>query len=155
MICEKIANGVPMTTAAIASGVPRRTFQVWLAQGRTENAAEPYRSMADRIDAALAVYHESRVELVQAGAERDPRMAQWELERRFREDWADPRLGASQINVSVTLELERKAATEQLMAAALRALGDDPERLERFLAEIGQGQVVEGEAVEVREVETA
>ena len=155
LICEKIAHGVPMTTAAIAAGVPRRTFQEWLAKGRADGAPEPYAGMAERIESALACYHESRVELVQAGAERDPRMAQWELERRFKDDWGDPRAGAGQVNISVTLAAERKSAAEQIAEAAVRVLAHEPELLERLLAELGGGQVINGEAIEVAEIAAA
>lgn len=154
MICDRIANGVPQTTAAVATGVPKRTFQEWLEKGRREGAAEPYKSMADRIEAALAVYHESRIELVQIGAEKDPRLAFQELERRFRDDWADPRmLPAGGVNINVTIEAERRDTAERMVAAATRVLGDQPELLERFFAEFsGTGVVVDGEAVEVGEL---
>lgn len=147
LICERIANGVPMTTAAVASGVPRRTFQDWLAKGRHADAEEPYKSMADRIESALAVYHESRVELVQVGAEKDPRMAFQELERRFKSDWGDPRVaGGVTVNVGVILESPEWL---ELRGRLLRALAPFPEALEAVVLELAGGQVVEGSAVEL------
>lgn len=152
MICEKIANGMPMTSAAIAAGVPRRTFQVWLSNGRREDAVEPYKSMADRIEFALAIYHESRVDLVAAGAQTDARLAQWELERRFKDDWGDPRSAGATVNVTI-VEQERSTLAERLSEAALEVLGDEPELMERLLARMGLGAVVEGTATEIKELE--
>lgn len=142
-----------MTTAAVASGVPRRTFQEWLSKGRREDAVEPYKSMADRIEAALAVYHESRVELVQVGAEKDPRLAFQELERRFKDDWGDPRLTAGvTVNVGVILESPEWL---ELRARLLRALAAFPDALAAVVVELGSGHVVDGDAVEVGEIDAS
>lgn len=127
LICEKIRIGLPQETAAIRAGVPRRTFQDWLRMGRLPDAREPYKSMADAIEAALAEYHESRVQIVHDSP--DQRTAQWALERRFPSEWGETRRLDANVNVTARpfvdvskltldeqrtlLELLRKAAPEQ------------------------------------------
>jgi len=153
LICEKIAAGVPQTTAAVSSGVPRRTYQEWLAKGREPGAQEPYASMAERVEAALASYHESLiVSLEDAVAEADPRtkanVRMWGLERRFRDDWAAPEKAGSVMNVQVVLNSERQDLAARLLQAAQQVLGDDPDKLEALMTAVAGGEVVEGEAAE-------
>jgi hypothetical protein len=148
-ICDLVEKGVPQAAAAGASGIPRRTYQEWLAKGREPGAPEPYASLAEKMEAALDRFHMSRAVIVAESS--DERTAIEVLRRRFKDDWGDPERQAA-VNISVTLEAERRSAAQQLVDAAIRVLADQPELLERLLAEIGGGQVINGAAIEAAEI---
>lgn len=152
-ILDQVAIGVPPQVAAIASGVPRRTWQNWLARGREAEAPEPYASVAVRLDEALATYHRSRVQIVHDGAVKDPRLAQWELERRFSDEWGDKsRAGSVTVNVGVIVESPEWRA---LAAEMLEALAPFPDALAAVVGRLQPGVVVDGDAVEMLEIEAA
>lgn len=144
----------PSSAATVVAGVPRRTFQHWLSWGHGDEGREPYRTLALRVETSVERWHATRViELNATALEADPRtranVMMWELERRFRDDWAPPERGG--VNLQVNIVQERSQAVEELLAAAGRALANDPGALERLVAELG-GEVVVGEAVEVPEL---
>lgn len=144
-ICELIERGVPQAPAAGSLGIPRRTYQEWLEKGRRPDAREPYLSFAERIQEALDNFHASRAKIV--GESNDDRTALEVLRRRFKDDWAEPERGST-VNISVTLAAERQDLASRLLAAAQQVLGDDPDRLEQFMAAVVGGDVIAGEAVE-------
>ena len=151
-MCDLIERGVPQAAAAGSLGIPRRTFQEWLAKGREPDAAEPYASLAVRLEEAVDKFHASRAVIV--GESTEERTTIEVLRRRFKDDWGDPERAAA-VNVNVTLAAERKSAAEQIAEAAVRVLAHEPELLERLLAELGGGQVINGEAIEVAEIAAA
>lgn len=133
-------------------GIPRRTFQTWLAAGRAEGAEGLYAELAEKLDQAIARFHDSRALAVVQHAEKDPRSAMFILERRFPEEWADHTKHGGDVNIHVTLEVERRELAERMLNAAAEVLGDDPDLLERLIERIQRGEVVDGEAVEVAEI---
>lgn len=147
-ILEQVRIGVPPQTAAVAAGVPRRTWQNWLARGREDDAPEPYASVAVRLEEATAVYHRSRVSVIHAGAEKDPRLAQWELERRFSDEWGDKNRAGVTINLGVILQSQEWI---DLRDRVLAALDPFPDAQDAVIAVLG-GQVIDGEASEVAEL---
>lgn len=138
---------MPQAAAAGSLGIPRRTWQIWLAKGREPGAAGIYAQMADAVEEALDRFHMSRAVIV--GESADDRTALEVLRRRFKDDWADPERGGTTVNVQVTLEVERRELSARLLEAATRVLAGDPALLERFAAELGGGEVVDGEAREL------
>lgn len=148
-ILRKVVVGVPPERAAVAAGVPKRTWQHWLEKGRRPDAVEPYASVASRLETALAVYHESRVQVIHEGALKDPRIAQWELERRFPEDWADPSRGGVTINLGLILQSPEWMHLRDGLLAVLAPHAAALEDVRGFLA---GGAVVDGSAVEVAEL---
>jgi hypothetical protein len=102
--------------------------------------------MADRIETALALYHESRVELVQEAADRDPKVAQWELERRFKDDWGDPRRGDLGVTVNVGVLVE-STEWKDLAERMLERLAAYPDAL-AAISDVLPGAVIDGEIVE-------
>lgn len=152
-ILDRIRVGTPAGTAAVSCGVNRRTFQRWLEFGRRDDARDPYRTFARQVDEAFAEWQFSKVSEIDVHAAKDWRAGAWMLERLNPADFADPNRSGGPVNVTVTIAAERSAAADEMLAAALRALEGDPERLEVFLSELGGARVVEGEAVEVAELE--
>lgn len=148
-ISAKIAKGVPQGAAAGSLGIPRRTFQNWLAAGRAEGARGIYLELAEEVDLALDRYHASRVVRLHKVGNDDPKVIQWELERRFRGDWGEEHAPATTINNNVVLVQERDEAAAVLLGIARRVLADLPVKLREFELELVGGEVVEGEAVEV------
>lgn len=150
LILEQVAVGVPPQTAAVAAGVPAKTWRNWLSRSREAEPVEPYRSMGERLEAAVTFYHQSRVHVVHAGAEKDPRLAQWELERRFPNEWGDKsRPGGVVVNVGVLVESpEWRALSERLLLVLLPF----PDALAAVVGELGGAGVVDGEAVELAEL---
>lgn len=147
-ICELVARGVPQQAAAGSLGIPKRTFQKWLEIGRAPGSAEPYRSLADRLEMAKDRFHASRAVVV--GDSPDARTTLQVLERRFPDDWADPnRSGGVTVNVGVIVESPEWRA---LSARLLDVLAPFPDALDAVLLELGGGVVVEGEAVEIGEL---
>lgn len=142
-ILEKVRNGVPPQTAAGTLGIPRQTWSKWLQQGRAENAVEPYKSLADKLDAAVDTWHESRVKTIEDAGEKDYRASAWLLERRLRDQYGDPK---GDVNVQVNLAAI-VAAPEwlELRDRLLRALAPFPEALAAVVGELGGMPVVEAQ----------
>lgn len=143
-LASKIASGIPMKAAAGSIGVPYRTFQHWLENGRRPGAEEPYASLAVEVDLAIDRYHASRIVQLHRVGRDDPKVIMWELERRFPSDWADHEKGGVTVNVGVITASPEWAA---LRDRALEALARHPEALADYLAAIGASVVVEGEIV--------
>lgn len=154
-ICSKIEKGIPQTAAAGSLGIPKRTLDNWLAWGRAEGAEGVYRDFADAVDNARSKFHASRALAVVEHADKDPRSAMFILERRFPDEWADHTKGRGDVNIHVTLEVERRELAERMLNAAVEVLGHDPEMLERFVSRLSRDDVVEGEAVEIPEIAAA
>ena len=156
-IFERIAIGVPFTKAAESCGVPYRTFRRWLDAGREDDAREPYRSFAKGVDQALAQFAVDGITEIHQHGAKDWRAKAYLLDHslpEFVEHDRSLKGAGTQVNVQMTIALERAQTAEALLAAARRVLADDPERLELFMAELasaGAG-VVDGEAVEVAEL---
>lgn len=146
IILEQVALGVPPQTAAVATGVPEKTWKNWLARGREVDPVEPYASVVRRVDAAIAVYHQSRVSVIHAGAEKDPRLAQWELERRFSDEWGDKSRSGVTINLGVILQSPEWITLSERLLTILEPF---PDALAAVAAEIDRGVVVDGEATEL------
>lgn len=151
-ICAKIEKGVPQTAAAGSLGIPKRTLDNWLAWGRAEGAEGIYHDFAAAVDKARAKLHESRATQVMTHAEKDPRSAMFLLERRFPEEWADHTRAGGDVNIHVTLEVERRELAQRMLEAAADVLADDPDLLERLVERIARGAVVDGEAAELPDV---
>ena len=149
-ILEMILEGVPLTTASIANGIPKRTFFDWLEKGRAEDAIEPYRTFAAEVVEAQERWAASTVRQINAATAKDWRAGMTLLERQRPSEWGDPnRAGAVTVNVGVIVESpEWRALSERLLVA----LAPFPEALDAVLGELGGGQVVEGDAVEVGEL---
>lgn len=142
-ILEKVRNGVPPQTAAGTLGIPRATWARWLGQGRAEGACEPYKSLADRLDAAVDEWHESRVKLIQVAGEKDHRAAEWLLERRLRDQYGDPR---GDVNVQVNLAaIVQSPDWLELRDRLLRALAPFPEALAAVVGELGGLPAIEAQ----------
>lgn len=133
-IAGKIAKGIPQGAAAASLGIPKTTFQNWLAAGRAEGAEGVYADLAAAIDKAVARYHESRATKVIEHAEKDPRTAMFILERRFPEDWGDPGRGGVNVHVNVMGSPEWRDALQRI-ADVLRER--HPEALRTLAAEFG------------------
>lgn len=132
-IASKIAKGVPQTAAAGSLGIPRRTFQNWLAAGRAEDAEGVYLELALAVDEALDKYHASRViQLHKIGSD-DPRVVMWELERRFKGDWGEPDRAGVNVNVNV-LGSPEWVELKSMIVDTLRPFPDALEALARRFA---------------------
>lgn len=133
-ICGKIAKGVPQGAAAASIGIPKRTFQNWLAAGRAEGAEGLYVELADGIDRAVARYHEGRAVKVHEHAEKDPRTAMFVLERRFPDDWGDH----SKPGVNVSVNVQASPEWQELLRRVAAVLREQhPEALRTLAAEFG------------------
>lgn len=142
-IIEKVENGVPPQTAAGTLGIPKATWQRWLASGREPGAPEPYASLAEKIDAAIDVWHESRVRLIQVAGEKDARHAEWMLERRLRSEYGDPK---GDVNVQVNLAaIVQSPDWLDLRDRLLRALAPFPDAMAAVVGELGGLPVVEAQ----------
>ncbi len=135
---------MPPERAAAAAGVPKRTWQNWLREGRRPDAVEPYRSVAERVDVALAMYHESLVETLSVGMEKDPRLSLQALERRFPDDWADKSKSGVTINLGVILQSPEWLS---LREGLLSALSSHPAALDAVVGFLGGQQTVDGVVV--------
>ena len=135
-ILEMISNGVPMSTAAVANGVPKRTFFEWAAKGRGDDAVEPYRSFAVEVDKAQETWAARTVSRVDAASEKDWRAGAWLLERRRPDEFGDPAKGGVTVNVGV---LVASPEWRDLSERLLDRLAPFPEALEAV--EIGRAHV--------------
>jgi hypothetical protein len=119
-----IQAGNTLRCAAALAGISWRTFTEWRDLGGS--GEEPYASFLRLTEEAEANAEETAVKRVVDGFDKDPRHAQWWLERRRREEWwLSPKQQAVNVNVNgggvalndVPLK-ELEAALEQ--AAALK-----------------------------------
>lgn len=142
-----ILTGVPIGTAAVANGIPKRTFFEWLAKGRGDEGAEPYRTFAVEVDEAQEAWAARAVRRIDQAGEKDYRALAWLLERRRPEEFGDPAKGGVVVNVGVLVEsAEWRALSDELVDV----LAPFPDALAAVTARLG-GQVVDGIAVEVAE----
>lgn len=134
-ICGKVAGGVPQTAAAGAMGIPRGTFQRWLAEGRAEGADGICKRLADELDEAIAKFHESRAIEIVAHAQKDPRSAMFLLERRFPDDWGDHTKGGG---VNVHVNVQASPEWRELLSRVTAVLREKhPDALRTLAAEFG------------------
>lgn len=141
LILEKVRNGVPPQTAAGTLGIPRQTWSKWLTLGRADGAVEPYRSLADRLDAAVDEWHESRVKTIEDAGQKDYRASAWLLERRLRDQYGDPK---GDVNVQVTLAaIVQSPDWLDLRDRLLRALSPFPEAMAAVVGELGGMPVID------------
>ena len=149
-----ILTGVPLTTASIANGIPKRTFFEWLEKGRADDAVEPYRTFAWEVTQAQETWAARTVQQISAATAKDWRAGMTLLERQRPAEWADPHRAGTTVNVNI--DAERRDLLDRALTAATRVMGDDPDLLARFMAEMtGAVGVVDGSAVEVLELDAA
>lgn len=110
--------------------------------GREDAAIEPYKSLAELIDEAVEHWHESRVKTIEDAGDKDYRASQWMLERRFREQYADPK---GDVNVQVNLAaFVQSSDWVDLRDRLLDALEPFPDAMSAVLAELGGLPAAEG-----------
>lgn len=85
-VCGIIRAGNYRDVAAKRSGLPMRTFSDWLKKGRKEKSGA-HRNFLLAVIEAEAVAETAMVAVVRRGAKKDPKCAQWFLERKFPERW--------------------------------------------------------------------
>lgn len=124
-------------------GIPKGTWKTWLALGREDAAIEPYKSLAQLIDEAVEHWHESRVKTIEDAGDKDYRASQWLLERRFRDQYGDPK---GDVNVQVNLAaIVSSPDWLELRDRLLRALAPFPEALAAVVGELGGLPTVEAQ----------
>lgn len=129
---KAIKLGASLEVACNASGVSYRTVTEWrqIGEGRhpTKRPRAPYKTFAADINRAIAESEMSLLTTIQRAAQADARHAQWILERRFPERWAN----TQKIQAQVDIHLEQSLDT--IFAVLERELR--PEDYERAIAAI-------------------
>ncbi len=143
-LLTNLRDGVPLTTSGTLAGIPHRTLMRWLAKGRVDGAADPYRTFTVQVELAIADWKASRIRSVDKAAEKEWKAGAWLLERRFPDEFGDPRRG----DVNVQVNLLQSAEWDDLQARLLAVLAPYPEALAAVGAELGGvgGEVIEGRA---------
>jgi hypothetical protein len=85
-ICAAIRAGNFRDVAAGAAGIPVRTLRDWLRKGR-DGTPGPYADFLHAVLEAERAAEIAAVALVLKAAKKDPRHAQWWLERKFPQRW--------------------------------------------------------------------
>ena len=101
-IISAVERGIHPETAAIASGVCKRTFFYWMSKGR--QGIEPYADFHEAVRQAearaeLKIFDELRAAQDNLG-QSDPKQLQFILERRFRGRWT------KQVKIEVEIRLQ-------------------------------------------------
>ena len=87
-ICDAIAAGNYMETAALYAGVCKDTLYEWLRRGRAgKKGDERYAQFAQAVEEALARSEVRDVALIAKAAEQHWQAAAWRLERRYPDRW--------------------------------------------------------------------
>ena len=87
-ICDAIAAGNYMETAALYAGVCKDTLYQWLKRGRSGKKGDKrYAEFARVVDEALARSEVRDVALIAKAAEQHWQAAAWRLERRYPARW--------------------------------------------------------------------
>ena len=101
IICEAVARGDWLVTAARLAGVRTATVRDWLRMAKQPAMRKKWPQLV----AFEAAYVKARGQaehdlcgLVRTGAESDPKCAQWLLERRFGERWAPKNRSAVEVS---------------------------------------------------------
>lgn len=89
-IIDAIANGSFRGPAAKSAGVPERTFHSWMRTGKESKSGLYHNFCTDVLKAENAA-EIKQLKLILEAAQKDPRHAQWWLERKFPERWASNR----------------------------------------------------------------
>jgi len=92
-ICQMVAQGVPLETAARAGGVTYQTLHNWMKRGADGEA--PYASFRTEVEQAKALSEANLIALMRQaaveGSAGEWRAAAWLLARRFPERWSEKR----------------------------------------------------------------
>jgi len=92
-ICQMVAQGVPLETAARAGGVTYQTLHNWMKRGADGDA--PYASFRTEVEQAKAISEANLIALMRQaaveGSAGEWRAAAWLLARRFPERWSEKR----------------------------------------------------------------
>lgn len=139
-----------MKTAAVANGIPERTFHDWLGKGRLEDAVEPYRSFVGEVEQAMEAWAARAVQRIDVHGEKDWRAEAWLLERRRPDEFGDPAKGGVVVNVGVLVESPEWRDLSQRLLERLSAF---PEALAAVADLMAGPGVVEGQVVDVAELE--
>lgn len=81
-ICDVVAAGAPLETAAAYAGVSRASFHAWMRKGREPNAEPRFAEFVERMDLALAQWEVRDLAIIGKAAEEQWQAAAWRLERR-------------------------------------------------------------------------
>jgi len=92
-ICQMVAQGVPLETAARAGGVTYQTLNNWMRRGAEGEA--PFASFRAEVEEARAISEANLVALMRQaaveGSAGEWRAAAWLLARRWPERWSEKR----------------------------------------------------------------
>lgn len=134
LIMEMILDGVPIGTAAVAAGIPKRTFFDWLSKGRGDGAREPYRSFTVEVDEAQEVWAARAVQRIDAAGDKDYRALTWMLERKHPDEWGDH----SKAGINVQVNVQASPEWRELLSRVTAVLRDKhPDALRTLAAEFG------------------
>ena len=151
-LCEAIRAGVRPEVAAPLNGVPSRTFEEWMQKARQPGARPLLVELADRVELSVAEWEAADILLIgKAARQENPgewTAAAWRLERRLPSIYAKKLQVKGDITVDVIIQTP---AFQELSERLMGALAGYPDALDAVIAEMG-GQVVAGEAVEVKEI---
>lgn len=140
-ILEMILEGVPLSTAAVASGIPKRTFFEWLAKGRDDGAEDPYLTFAIEVDEAQEAWAARSVQRIDAAGDKDYRALTWLLERRRPEEFGD-HSRAAHVNVQITAQsIVASPEWQEIEDRLMAALRPFPAALAAVVQALGPGEV--------------
>lgn len=135
IICEALANGVTVETAAEIAGIGQSTLYNWLKLGR-EGVAK-YKPFADAVEEAIAKSELVLLERIHEASKHTWQAAAWILERRFPERWGRrDRLNVTE--TSLIARLDEHARNVLLQDPEIQRLSDMV--IER-IAELDAGNV--------------
>lgn len=90
-IVASLRAGNYIVVATKAAGVPRQTYNAWMARGRSTAAAdEPYRDFRARVERARSEAETRAVAQIASAARTNWQAAAWLLERTAPERWGKP-----------------------------------------------------------------
>lgn len=81
-ICDVVAAGAPIETAAAYAGVSKQTFYNWCRKGRETDPEPRFAEFIERLDLAMAQWEVRDLAIIGKAAEEQWQAAAWRLERR-------------------------------------------------------------------------
>jgi hypothetical protein len=152
-ICEAVRIAAPLDVARAYAGIPAPTFAEWLRAGR--EGYEPYATLVEKIDFAMAEGQMRDIARVDAGADKDWRASGFKLERRWPQHWAEKKQIDTTVSGRPFIDPSKLTLEEQLQLRALLAKAA-PEAADLPRGGLAAGEIlaasIDGEVVSEEDV---
>lgn len=129
--CDYLKAGLSYDDAASACSITRQSVANWVKRGRQDDAVEPFRSFALKVEQARASYRAALVQRINKGADTDWKAAAWMLERHAPKSYGRQREDTSPTNTTVVALVQETGLSAEVIREAMELGRIPPEAIGR------------------------